>query len=51
MFSARAGGEIRRSNILSLVTVQGRSNINEVKEFTSFTVMYVPVRNWIDHQH
>lgn len=49
MFGASAGGEIRRSNILLLVTVQTRGNVNEVKEFTSFTVMYVPVKNWIDH--
>lgn len=49
MFGVSAGGEIRRANILSLVTVQTRGNVNEVTEFTSFTVMYVPVKNWIDH--
>jgi len=28
-----------------------RGNINEFKEFTSFTMMYVMVKNWIDWWH
>lgn len=41
-----------RSNIVSLAIVQSRSNnINEVKEFTSFTVVFVTVKNWIDWWH
>lgn len=50
MSLARAGGEIR-SNIFFICARSKINEVNEVKEFTSFTVMYVPVKNWIDHQH